>query len=340
MNNGGGMKSPSGKRVFSGLTMRGFLPERFRVGEEGFSLVELMIAILITVLVMAGVYTTFVVQQRSFTVQDQVAETQGASKIAFDMIVKDIRTAGFGYPDDQAPSINGVQGSIGISDGTGPNGSDRITLVGGFRNMGTVGLPAARIAAGQTTLQVGDDTITLCYSNDSTTFDTTELRYLSIDGVFYAEVTNTAAGTADCDLDGTDETANVATITMDRGIDKPFPVGRPVYLIEDVVYGIDLDGASPAALQREGRVGAPQNIVTIAENVDDLQFVEIDQDADGITDRIRVSLLARTRGEDPTLEPSTKPYYDVVGIDLEGNITPVNDQYRRRIWSMEVGLRN
>ena len=45
-------------------------------GCRGFTLVELMIAITITVLAMAAVYTTFIVQQRSFTTQDQVAETE------------------------------------------------------------------------------------------------------------------------------------------------------------------------------------------------------------------------------------------------------------------------
>ncbi len=73
--------------------------------EKGFTLVELLIAITITAFALAGVYTTFVVQQRSFTTQDKVSEVNLTSKIAFDMIINDIRTAGFGYPDDE--SING-----------------------------------------------------------------------------------------------------------------------------------------------------------------------------------------------------------------------------------------
>ena len=64
---------------------------------------------------MAAVYTTFIVQQRSFTTQDQVAETEVSSKIAFDMLVNDIRTAGFGYPDDENPLVNGFTGAININ---------------------------------------------------------------------------------------------------------------------------------------------------------------------------------------------------------------------------------
>jgi len=305
--------------------------------EGGFSLVELMIAILITVLIMAGVYTTFVVQQRSFTSQDQVAETQGSSKIAFDMLVNDIRNTGYGYPDDEAPQINGLSGALTINDAVGPNGSDTITLIGGFRAIATIGLPP-----GQETVEVGQldgsgsPYLDVCYTG-TTKFNDSNRRYLSIDGVTYAEVINISAGSiANC--------ADTERLTLDRPVDKAFPGGRPVYLIEDVTYqlavadGTNCNNAEAGTICLQ-RVSGASGTVTIASNIDDLQFEEIDQDADGNTDRIRANLLARTKWEDPTLEPSTKPYYDT-GINLEGNITPDTDKSRRRIWSMEVALKN
>src|SRR4030067_3583218 len=66
-------------------------------GSTGFTLVELMIAVTITVLALAAVYATFIVQQRSFTAQDQVAEADVSSMITMNHLVNDIRTAGFGY---------------------------------------------------------------------------------------------------------------------------------------------------------------------------------------------------------------------------------------------------
>ncbi|NOY38704.1 MAG: prepilin-type N-terminal cleavage/methylation domain-containing protein [Nitrospirae bacterium] len=290
----------------------------------GFSLVELMIAIMITVLVMAGVYTTFVVQQRSFIAQDQVTETQGSSKIAFDMIITDIRNAGYGYPDDEAPQINGFTGAITLNDAAGPNSSDIITLVGGFRDIATIGLPVGEtnVEVGQTDAS-GSPYLDICYTGTAN-FNDTDKKYISIDGVTYAEITSIESNSsANC--------ADTERLILDRSVDKAFPVDRPVYLIEDVTYQL-----SGTDLQRVSSAGSTH---TIASNIEDLQFEEIDQNADGNTDRIRVSLLARTAREDPTLEPSTKPYY-ATGIDLEGNITPDTDRSRRRIWSMEVALKN
>ena len=317
-----------------------------RNSQRGFSLVELMIALLITALVMAGVYTTFVVQQRSFTAQDQVAETQGSSKIAFDMIVNDIRNAGYGYPGDEAPRINGFTGAVTINDPSlsppGPNGSDFLTLIGGFRDIATVGVPLGQdtVETGQTDTS-GNPYLDVCYTG-TPKFNDTNRKYISIDGVTYAEITNVGSGsTANC--------AVTERLTLDRPVDKAFPVGRPVYLIEDVTYrlttadGMTLCNNAKAGTTCLQRVSGAGTTVTIASDIEDLQFEAIDQNADGNTDHIRASLLARTKYEDPTINPSTKPYF-ATGIDLGGNgvinSTSVNDKYRRRIWSMEVALKN
>src|SRR3990167_7147361 len=123
---------------------------------KGFTLVELMIAITITVLAMAAVYTSFIVQQRSFTTQDQVAETEVSSKIAFDMLVNDIRTAGFGYPDDEN-LINTFPVAINATDSLLNGGPDTLTLVGGFRQIATL----------QNATTVGSDQIMINYTGST-----------------------------------------------------------------------------------------------------------------------------------------------------------------------------
>ena len=319
---------------------------------HGFTLMELIIAIFITALAIAGAYAAFIAQQRSFTVQDQVAETDVTSKIAFDMMVNDIRLAGFGYPEDE-PSINGYTGKVTISDGAGPNNSDIITLIGGFRHIANLGLTASQRASGQTALTTGTNTIIVCYTG-STRFNTAQRRYLSIDGVMYAEVTNVSPYSADCNFNGTDESSNVELITLDRVINYPFPVdpGRrvtPVYLVEDITYqlvqatGSNCNNAPAGTLCLErirggDSPGTPPD--TIAQYVEDLQFAGIDQDSDGDIDRVRVSLLARTAREDPDLNPSTKPYYPSITLENNPASISVDDGYRRRIWAMEVGIRN
>ena len=312
---------------------------------KGFTLVELMIAITITVLAMAAVYTSFIVQQRSFTTQDQVAETELSSKIGFDMLVNDIRTAGFGYPDDENP-VNGFIGAINVTDG-GINNPDTLTLVSGFRQIATL----------QNATTVGSNQIQICYCTappcSSAQFNTANRSNLSIEGLTFATI-NAIIVTNPCTA------ANPIILTLDRDITNSIPAGRPVYLVEDITYQI-----SGTDLQKVVAGGGAGNVDTIANNIDDFQVAcAIDTNADNLIDdqnlngkidpldyispplpvgakvlAVRVNLLARTAGQDQTLDPNTKPYF-ATGIILENRITPDTDRFRRRIWSMEVALRN
>jgi prepilin-type N-terminal cleavage/methylation domain-containing protein len=323
--------------------------------QKGFTLIELMIAITITVLTMAAVYTTFIVQQRSFVAQDQVSEIQISSKIAFDMLVDRIRSAGFGYPTAETPTINGVTGIIATGDAGDGNSPDSITVIGGFRALGTIGLPT-----GQSNVEIeqNDGTgyyLDICY-NSATVFNTSDMSYLSVDGVFYAEVIliNNTGGSADCDFNGTNET--VPRLYLDRPVPIAFPVSRPIYLIENVNFllnGSDLQIVTPSGTE------------TLASNIDDIQFAyAIDTDNDGEIDdqngngtidpgdyinpplptgasvlAVRANLLARVANPDPTLDPGTKPYAS--GIILEnGRTIGAGDNFRRRIWSTEIMIRN
>ncbi|MDP3297301.1 MAG: prepilin-type N-terminal cleavage/methylation domain-containing protein, partial [Thermodesulfovibrionia bacterium] len=289
-------------------------------GRGGFTLIELMIAITITVLAMAAVYTSFIVQQRSFTTQDQVAETELSSKIGFDMLINDIRDAGFGYPDDDN-AVNGFTGAITAIDSGINNGPDTLTLVGGFRQIATL----------QSDTSIGANQIQICYCTappcSSAQFNIANRSNLSVEGLTFATITAIIV-TNPCTA------VNPIILTLDRDMTNSIPAGRPVYLVEDVTYQIN-----GTDLQKVVAGGGAGNVDTIANNIDDLQFSEIDQDGDGDTDRLRISLLARTAGQDQTLDPNTKPYF-ATGITLENNTTADTDLFRRRIWSMEVALRN
>ena len=324
---------------------------------RGFTITELMVAIAITAIAMAAVYSTFIVQQRSFVVQDQVAETQASSKIASNIITNDLRMAGHGYPIDESPSINGFTDIIDVSGESGLNGGpDAITLVGGFRQVAT--LAAATI--------VGNSQISITYSG-STSFNLLNRDNLSIDGISFAIIPP-----GGCTLSA-GECLDSGPITLDRGLSKAFPVGRPVYLIEDVTYQLALANgnncndapAGTTCLTRTVAGGGAGNVNTIASNIDDLQFAyAVDTDDDNeIDDRntsfcfdpgdylspplppnsrvlaVRLNLLASTANEDPTLAAGTKPYFNT-GIVLENNTTADTDRLRRRIWSMESALRN
>ena len=62
---------------------------------SGFTLVELMIALAITGVIVAATYTAYISQQRTYGVQDQVAEMQQNLRAAMTIIADELRMAGY-----------------------------------------------------------------------------------------------------------------------------------------------------------------------------------------------------------------------------------------------------
>jgi len=63
--------------------------------QRGFTLIELLITVAISGILMAGVYTAFISQQNSYLAQEQVAEMQQNIRAGLDVMIRDIRMAGF-----------------------------------------------------------------------------------------------------------------------------------------------------------------------------------------------------------------------------------------------------
>jgi type IV pilus assembly protein PilW len=67
---------------------------KIREREQGFTLMELLVVILMMAGVMAGIYAVYTSQQKSFVVQEDVAEMQQNLRAAMFFLVRDIRLAG------------------------------------------------------------------------------------------------------------------------------------------------------------------------------------------------------------------------------------------------------
>jgi prepilin-type N-terminal cleavage/methylation domain-containing protein len=69
--------------------------------EKGITLIELLVALAISAIVLAGVYQLFISQTRSYAKQDQVVEVQQSVRSAMEILLRDLRMTGF---DDDNPS--------------------------------------------------------------------------------------------------------------------------------------------------------------------------------------------------------------------------------------------
>jgi prepilin-type N-terminal cleavage/methylation domain-containing protein len=91
------------------------------LNKNGVSLVELLVALVICGMVVAGAYRFFVTQTNAYSVQDQVIEAQQNVRLAMEILLRDLRMAG--YDDDS------IQSTVTITDPIlTPLRDDSITL--------------------------------------------------------------------------------------------------------------------------------------------------------------------------------------------------------------------
>ncbi len=66
-----------------------------KFNQKGVTLIELLVALVIAAITLAGVYRVFISQTRSYAVQDQVMEVQQSVRGAMEILLRDLRMTGF-----------------------------------------------------------------------------------------------------------------------------------------------------------------------------------------------------------------------------------------------------
>ena len=102
-----------------------------RISNQGFTLTELLVAMVIGGIVAAGIYSTFYSQQKSYLAQEQIAAMQQNLRGAMHILGRDIRMAGYdptgwattGIQTAQASSLRFTR-DITDDTGTGPPDGD------------------------------------------------------------------------------------------------------------------------------------------------------------------------------------------------------------------------
>jgi hypothetical protein len=324
-------------------------------------------------ILVAAATATYIAQNRSYVAQESVSEVNTQSKVAHDLIANNIKTAGFGAPEDMNVDIINNRTTTVIPYESNGNSPDALTIVGGFRMIGTlwpVGVtPVTDDCPDPASVQLGTTVVQIVYSGTERPNDD-DKQYLSIDGVQFVSVSSCSEdGNEDCD--GTN-------ITLDRPLTVDYPLldpdgnnkcdlGRPVYLVEDVTYCVDGNNS----MQRMRRRATANNctpagtsdVDEIAENIEDLQFAyAIDADNDNLIDdtdasgsvnagdfsigtaiadvsqitAIRTNVLARAEHPDPDYAGMGNLPDFVENRDHDETAT---DNFRRRWWQSIISMR-
>ena len=307
--------------------------------EAGFSLVEVMAALVILAIALTAVFATFISQQKSFTVQNRVAEMQQNLRQAAECMSRDIRLAGYGIPDNVTiPStatpagITSIRALYPQDNTTGP---DQIYILYLF-DMDANQPPAVNTAAMTGTGSVNVDNTAgfltaggeLVLITDGTTAD----LYQTTPGGVGVSVLTFGGG------------------AYNTGHVKLYGLGPPPSTVAKarfIRYFIDTstDPAHPTLMVDRNTPG--QGAQPLADDIEDMQLTYgLDTGGDGIVDiwtsspatpsqirQVRLQFIARTRLSEAGWS-ETRP---ALGNHPGGGAA---DGYRRRIYDIVIDVRN
>lgn len=263
--------------------MMGTLDMRTKVLREnsGLTLIELMVAMIICTVLVAGAYRIFVFQQKTYTIEENAVDMQQNARLAIGQMTREIRMSGFGGVARLLP----IQfGTLAINNIINPD-----TPVPGALTIVEAGNDAATLtsAAGRPDSQIIVSTLT--DSRGNVLYDTGAKRYISIDGLECHEIASI------------DSTTN--TITLKDSLLYRHNVNAPVFAVRAITYQVVTQDGNPSLIRNEntGQGGQPE-----ADNIEAIQFQYYD--ASGIVvpaanaQMITISLTARTSQPDPDLK--------------------------------------
>jgi type IV pilus assembly protein PilW len=144
-------------------------PRAFR--HRGFTLVELMVALVISLVLLAGVIQVYLSSKQSYRLQDNVARIQESGRLTTEILTRYIRLAGYRANLAQSPNQVFPSGTNQVISGTHTNGQpDTVTI--NFQGDGTMqdclGNTVANLALGRNLFSVSTNGELECTSNGTT----------------------------------------------------------------------------------------------------------------------------------------------------------------------------
>ena len=308
--------------------------------DQGFTLVELLIAMVISLVVMGAIYGTFKSQQDSFIIQDQVTAMQQNLRAGMYVMSRDIQMAGYvtnfdtrTYTtidwDPTAAGNENIRPLIYGRNNDSVNGN-------GVKNQTDmlVIMKASNDPADSRQLTSGDTVTntTLTLSPFDLNIDATTYRFgvLVKSDLSRAEVFEVSAKTGN-------------QITFSNTLQENYGTGDWVYRADVIAYKINEDTNHPA-LERYNQ-GDGTGFQIVAEDIDNLQIQYVMADGSTVDDpslttggwadvrAVQVCLLART-------EHINRGYTNTKTYTLGDQAITPGDGYRRKLLTSLVKTRN
>lgn len=298
--------------------------------DKGATLIELMIVLVIAVILVGGIYSLFMTQQRSYSVQDQVTGVQQDARAALTIMARDIRMSGMaigagsgtGFTDGSTNvtvSVPGGNYNFAVTPQNNAEAPDSITVVFGAEELGQV-------------QSVNGSDVTLDHDVDAyfatkplfVAFDLRPGRVYGVTGVNNANITVTNAP-SDL-LIGGGRAYGVQTIRFqvkdnvlqripNGGTSQPIAGDGIATIVEDLQFAYQLIGSNDWIFHQVG------DTWPAGRTNADIRMV-------------RISLIVRTIVPDPKETGFFKPACEDHARDNS------NPGCRRRVYTTEVKLRN
>jgi type IV pilus assembly protein PilW len=342
--------------------------------QKGFTIVELMVAAILGLLILGGAISMFVSNKRIYTEQDEMGRLQENARFAIDMMMRDIRMAGYAGCADEIETvvnhINGatnddslyfftpVEGSENAANWQPSNsneevasmlaGSDSITV----RYLGPTGIfvmnPAMTAASAAIHISTGSDLVTddIVAITDCNSADIVSLT---------SDARNTGCG-AGASSTGPDDNCK-STFNHNTGTGTPgnsFKELSKTYTSDAQIvryvtrrYFVGNDANGNPVLHRKSGIAPAEEVIDGVENLQILygedtssdQIPDVYRTAAAVINwddviSVRISLLMRTVREYGG--DTDRKTYDLLGT----TINPTDDRRRRRVFTTTIQIRN
>lgn len=309
--------------------------------QAGFSIVELLVAMAISLMLLTAVYQVFLGNTQTYRINENQARLQENGRFALDILIREVRSAGYyGCSGDAAdPSFLG----------------NFAQAVEGFESTSaTVWTPT--VDASITSPLGGSDILTI-RRTDPTVFMrvATDMTAPDADIAVTDVPDDLEVGDFllinDCQEAWVFQSSSAGSpIAHGTSFTYAFAAGSEVYKIDTVTYYISNDDDNQPALFRKIGAAAAEPILQGVENMQVLYGEDTDADGDvnvyrtannvNVNDwnnvlSVRVGLLLRTPEEIAGGDLDTN-VYTVNGT----NVDPVDDRRQRRVFTTTIGLRN